>query len=113
MVYTIINNKNLDMLHTKDVKKIVLFRMDMCSHCDSLKKVWNIIKKKYKDNIDIQIYEIEKNILHDVHKDIRDKISGFPTIAILKGNKVIKEFTATRTLENIDKFILSIKPLKL
>ena len=112
MPYVVINLKNLDMLYTNE-KKIVLFTMTDCPFCNNLiKKEWKLIKNKYKSNTKIKIFEIERNLLNLVKDNIKNQISGFPTIAILKGNKLIKTFSKERTLFHLEEFILSIQPKK-
>lgn len=97
MVYQIINKKI-----------IVLFTMEGCPYCKSLHNgAWKLVKKKnYKE---IQIYEIDSSLISLFNKDIKDKISGFPTIAIIQGGKIIETFQKEREFKNLDKFILSIK----
>ena len=104
MVYQIINLNNKKELQTNK-KIIVLFTMKECPFCKLLHEgVWKLIKSKnYKE---IQIFEIERSLLN---KDIKEKISGFPTIAILQSGKLIETFKKERTFKNLDKFILSIK----
>ena len=114
MVYVIINLDNINLLYSNE-KKIVLFTMRGCPYCVNLKAEWNIIKQKYKSNKKIPIFEVERSLLQFVKNDITKKISGFPTIAILKGTKLIKTFSEniSKSSENLDEFILSIKPKKL
>jgi hypothetical protein len=103
MVYTKINNKNLDKLYTNE-KKIVLFTMNGCPYCEQLiKNEWKSIKQTYQK---LPIFEVERGLLQN---EIKNKIEGFPTIAILKDKRFIKTFSSTRTLENLEKFILSAK----
>ena len=83
--------------------------MKTCFHCKQLKQeAWKLIKKKYKDNEDITILEIDSSLLKSPNFFIKTKISGFPTIAILQGDKLIKIFSKERTFLNLEKFILSI-----
>lgn len=69
-----------------------------CPHCTELKPIWKQLSHKAKDYT-IAAVDAMKNqeLVHMLN------VSGFPTIFIVMNNGKIKEYTGSRTLEDLMK----------
>ena len=105
-------------LNQNEVKALIL-TMPGCIHCEHLKpvlkKVYKTLKK-YTTSNGREIYDLEHEIFTTLEVDstIKDAVSGYPTILIIK-NKTALPYTGPRTYEALLKFfinMLHLKPIK-
>ena len=105
-------------LNQNEVKALIL-TMPGCIHCEHLKpvlkKVYKTLKK-YTTSNGRGIYDLEHEIFTTLEVDstIKDAVSGYPTILIIK-NKTALPYTGPRTYEALLKFfikMLHLKPIK-
>ena len=82
-------------------KKLVLFHMKGCGHCDSLMPDWDAFEKKNTSNIATQKLErTEAGGLLEKHK-----IDGFPTILLLdKNDNKVSAYNGERTTQGLIDF---------
>tara|TARA_R110002074_G_scaffold254551_1_gene426889 strand:+ start:1072 stop:1476 length:405 start_codon:yes stop_codon:yes gene_type:complete len=81
--------------------KLVLFHMNGCGHCVKFMPEWKKFINEIGNNFQTETIE-EGEIPEGVD---RTKITGFPTIALMKGNKIIKDYDGPRTVKGLTKFI--------
>lgn len=84
---------------------LTLFHMNTCPHCVALMPTWNNVKKTL-DMKNIPCVSIEYRQMSQL-PPILQNISGFPTIQIIKNNKVIDEYRGDRSHDSIVQFALS------
>lgn len=94
----------------EEEREIIFYYADWCPHCVSFKKDWKEIKEKIdklrKTNklISYNEYEADKN-----PKEVESaNISGFPTIKMRFGNKIV-EYSGDRTVDAVMDAFLSTK----
>lgn len=87
----------------KDKPTLVLFYADWCPHCQMFAPTWKRITDALASKRNLQLAQIEFNDLKHVPSKYK-KISGFPTIQVLRGGKVLYEYNGNRTEEDILRF---------
>ena len=92
------DNDEIDNEHTPDM---YFFYTSWCPHCKTAFPIWNKLKEKY-NNINF----IEVDCDEDTQTADKFKIEGYPTIKLVKNNKII-EYDAKPELETLIKFIQS------
>jgi thiol-disulfide isomerase/thioredoxin len=71
-------------------EQITLYYAEWCGHCKRLKPDWDKFKQYVKDNnLPITIKEVEATELSNESEEIKNKISGFPTLIRDSTNEVI------------------------
>ena len=83
-------------------KKIVLFFLPGCSHCEQLQPIWNKVKFDFESNSIIRTVEING----EEEQDEAEKygVEGFPTIVYMKDDIIQKEYTGDRNYESLRLF---------
>ena len=92
------DNDEINNEHNPDM---YFFYTSWCPHCKTAFPIWNQLKKKY-NNINF----IEVDCDEDTQTADKFKIDGYPTIKLVKNNKII-EYDAKPELETLIKFIQS------
>ena len=65
----------------------VLLYMDGCGPCSETHPQWKKMEKKFSDNENIGIFDIEMSNLDNIqHKNLTKDVTGFPTMRYVKGN---------------------------
>ena len=75
--------------------------MNGCGHCVKFMPEWKKFIKQIGNTFQTETIE-EKQIPEGID---RKKINGFPTIALMKGDTIIKDYDGPRTVEGLMKFI--------
>ena len=83
----------------------IFYYWNMCGHCTALRPTWDKVCKKYKNNSDCDIVNVEVSHLPHLPAKYKKGVSGFPTIVkYMKGVKVA-EFNDERVFNKLDKFV--------
>ena len=70
---------------------IILFYMNGCPYCESMKDQWNLFISKIRTpSHKIPVYRILKDVQEKVPDEILKHISGYPTILSVKHNQLGK-----------------------
>ena len=65
----------------------VLLYMDGCGPCSETHPQWKKMEKKFSNNENIGIFDIEMSNLDNIqHKNLTKDVTGFPTMRYVKGN---------------------------
>ena len=79
---------------------LVLFYADWCGHCKSMKPEWKKFEKKYSNNCK----KVEDKSITDEHRK-KYKVNGYPTIVLIKDDKIIETYKGERNFEGFESFI--------
>ena len=83
-----------------------LFYTTWCPHCKTTKPVWDKFKQEYTNKtvngVTIHFFEIDCD--KDTATSEKYKITGYPTIKMIKGSSVI-DFEASPSVSNLNEFI--------
>ncbi len=78
-----------------------------CGHCQAMQSSWDALENVPElKKLDIAIIELRHDALDSISNETTKKIEGFPTIRVIKNNKVVKEYDGDRSTETMTKFIL-------
>lgn len=102
------------------INSALIITMPGCGHCKALHPILIDINKKlklYNDDGATKIYNIENEAFKELvtNSKIHDAVSGYPTILIVKNNKLSKIYDGPRTVDDLLKFFkdnLNIKQIK-
>ena len=83
----------------------VLFYHPQCSHCVSMRPLWEQMKKKVERK-NCNIYEVNGEHMNRIHHPMKDAIQGFPSILNVNNGK-LTEFEKERNTKNMTDFVLS------
>ena len=91
-----------------------------CGHCEALKPILKDVNNKlrvYTDNGITKIYNIENEVFDKLitTNNIKRAVSGYPTILIIKNNKLFKIYNGSRTADDLINFFkvnLNIQPMQ-
>ena len=103
-----------EVMELKKKHGIVLFYMNGCGHCDTMKPAWNKVitelKDKHKNEIILGAIESSNMDMFKKH-GISPSVSGFPTILYFHPNKLTtpETYNGDRSYEDLKKWILSKK----
>ena len=103
-----------EVMELKKKHGIVLFYMNGCGHCDTMKPAWNKVitelKDKHKNEIILGAVESSNMDMFKKH-GISPSVSGFPTILYFHPNKLTtpETYNGDRSYEDLKKWILSKK----
>jgi hypothetical protein len=103
-----------EVMELKKKHGIVLFYMNGCGHCETMKPAWNKVITELKDRHknEIILGAIESSDM-DIFKKhgISPSVSGFPTILYFHPNKLTnpEPYNGDRSYEDLKKWILSKK----
>jgi hypothetical protein len=93
---------------------IILFYMNGCGHCETMKPAWNKVitelKDKHKNEIILGAVESSNMDMFNKH-GISPSVSGFPTILYFHPNKLTnpEPYNGDRSYEDLKKWILNKK----
>ena len=94
------NNKYLEGLTLNSDKTFVFFKMNGCPHCVKMEPEW----KKFVDgNPDVKTETLEANANKD--KATKYNVTGFPSLLMVSGGKVIDTYAGERNSEGFAKFV--------
>tara|TARA_X000000368_G_scaffold414951_1_gene405774 strand:+ start:456 stop:890 length:435 start_codon:yes stop_codon:yes gene_type:complete len=94
------NNKYLEGLTLNSDKTFVFFKMNGCPHCVKMEPEW----KKFVDgNPDVKTETLEANANKDKAK--KYNVTGFPSLLMVSGGKVIDTYAGERNSEGFAKFV--------
>jgi len=103
-----------EIMELKKKHGIVLFYMNGCGHCETMKPAWNKViselKDKHKNEIILGAVESSNMDMFKKH-GISPSVSGFPTILYFHPNKLSnpEAYNGDRSYEDLKKWILSKK----
>ena len=100
-----------EVMELKKKHGIVLFYMNGCGHCDTMKPAWNkvITELKDKHNNEIILGAVESSNMDMFKKHgISPSVSGFPTILYFHPNKLTtpESYKGDRSYEDLKKWLL-------
>lgn len=77
-----------------------------CGHCEAMKPEWNKLKSAISSNYgNGSLVEIDSNVLPEFdYQPLREKISGYPTILVLKNGIPKMEYSGNRSFEDMYNF---------
>ena len=77
-----------------------------CGHCEAMKPEWNKLKSVISSNHgNGSLVEIDSNVLPEFdYQPLREKISGYPTILVLKNGIPKMEYSGNRSFEDMYSF---------
>jgi hypothetical protein len=103
-----------EVMELKKKHGIVLFYMNGCGHCETMKPAWNKVitelKDRHKNEIILGAVESSNMDMFKKH-GISPSVSGFPTILYFHPNKLTnpESYNGDRSYEDLKKWILSKK----
>ena len=103
-----------EVMELKNKHGVVLFYMNGCGHCVTMKPAWNKLinelKEKHKNEIILGAIESGGMDIFNKH-GLKPSVSGFPTILYFNPNKPDKpeSYTGDRSYEDLKKWILKKK----
>lgn len=89
-------------LIAKNKPIFVLFHAEWCGHCKILAPIWNQFVKSVKHSV--LIASVESSFIEPV-KGYKT-IDGFPTIMVIRGDKLIATYKGERTIAGIKQFYM-------
>jgi len=118
MYYNISNISDIKMMkggtieNLKRKNVIILVRMNECVHCDMMKPSWNQMIDQTRNNQELDVLEIEKDMMihltnmdREFFKSKFDAITGFPTVLMNNSQQRNIPFQNQRTTNNLIDFI--------
>lgn len=77
-----------------------------CGHCEAMKPEWNKLKSAISsDHGNGSLVEIDSNVLPEFdYQPLREKISGYPTILVLRNGIPKMEYSGNRSFEDMYSF---------
>lgn len=94
------NNSYLEGLGGSD-KKFVFFKMNGCPHCVKMEPEWAKFEKSNDSSIKCQAMEASAN-----KKEAKKYgVSGYPSLLMIEGDKVIDTYNGERNAEGFKKFV--------
>jgi len=97
------NAENFKNIVKEDKPVLMLYYAEWCPHCQIFKPTWKDIQEELKPKRNIRVAEVEYKDLSFIPKKYKDIIS-FPTLRVIKGGKIVGEYNAVRTKEDIIKY---------
>jgi len=88
-------------------KCVCLYHWNMCGYCQALMPTWNRLCKKYMNDKNVIIINIELNEKPLLKANYRKDINGFPTIIKYDKGKRIDEFNNKREFKELNDFVKS------
>lgn len=86
-------------------KCVCLYHWNECGHCKMLMPTWKKICKKYQNDKNVLIINIEVENLPLLKSKYKKNIQGFPTIIKYDGGKALEEYMNERTFAKLSTFI--------
>ena len=103
-----------EVMELKKKHGVILFYMNGCGHCETMKPAWNKLitelKDKHKNEIILGAVESSNMDMCKKH-GISPSVSGFPTILYFHPNKITnpESYNGDRSYEDLKKWILNKK----
>ncbi len=103
-----------EVMELKKKHGVILFYMNGCGHCETMKPAWNKLitelKDKHKNEIILGAVENSNMDMFKKH-GISPSVSGFPTILYFHPNKITnpESYNGDRSYEDLKKWILNKK----
>ena len=103
-----------EVMELKKKHGVILFYMNGCGHCETMKPAWNKLitelKDKHKNEIILGAVESGNMDMFKKH-GISPSVSGFPTILYFHPNKITnpESYNGDRSYEDLKKWILNKK----
>lgn len=73
-----------------------------CGHCQSMKPAWSKLKSKIAVTPgEGSLIELDSNVIPQIDHPLRQKISGYPTILIIRQGIPKMEYSGNRTFEDM------------
>ena len=87
----------------------IFFYVNWCPHCKSAMPAWDSVKTKYNERKinNTTVYFREVDCEKDEEEADKYKVTGYPTIKLLKGNEII-EFDAKPTEDTLTQFLHAV-----
>ena len=104
-ILTLENKKQVNNILKTSPNITVLYHWNMCGYCAALKPTWIKVCKKYHNDKDCDILNVEVEQLSYLGKKYRDGVNGYPTSTKYKHGKKVAEYNEERTLKNLNKFV--------
>jgi hypothetical protein len=103
-----------EVMELKKKHGVILFYMNGCGHCETMKPAWNKLINELKDKHknEIILGAIESNNMDMFKKSgISPSVSGFPTILYFHPNSITRHdaYKGDRSYEDLKKWILNKK----
>ena len=98
------NNGYLEGLAGSD-KKFIFFKMNGCPHCVKMEPEWAKFEKSNDSGIKCQAMEASAN----KQEAKKYGVSGFPSLLLVSGDKVIDTYNGERNAEGFKKFVNKYK----
>ena len=116
MIIKVEKRNGLGRFHREIIQRnkpcFAMFHMDGCGHCEELRPKWERMKPKVHTNV--VLAEIDSDSTGEIgrlmHNDLN--ILGFPTLAVIKNRKKVKEYHGPREEHSILQFIRDNFPTK-
>merc|ERR1711935_119368 len=86
---------------------LVWFYADRCGHCVSMKPEWEKLENKCKSNNSLNIARVNDQMKDNLHNNIGNDVSGFPTIRLYNNGKLDNEYTGERNNNSFLEFLLN------
>ena len=90
------SNTRRERMTTK--RKIIYFHMDGCGHCKKFTPEW----ERFVQGTNIPNSKINASSNSPLIKKLG--ISGYPTVVVVEGERLVETFNDERTAENLNKF---------
>lgn len=93
------NNKYLESMEVNSDKTFIFFKMNGCPHCVKMEPEW----KKFidsKPNVNVKTLEATA----DKEEAKKYKVTGFPSLLMVSGGKVLDTYNGERNSEGFAKF---------
>ena len=100
MSWVIGNNKYLEGLTLNSDKTFMFFKMNGCPHCVKMEPEW---KKFIDSNPDVNTKTLEAS--SDKEEVKKYNVTGYPSLLMVSGGKVIDTYSGERNSEGFAKFI--------
>lgn len=91
------------------VPVLMLYRMEFCPHCVAMRESWMEVRKSLEKEKGIVVAEVEYSNMNILPTHLQN-IRGFPTLQLIKNNKVHAEYSGDRSAKSIMDFALSYVP---
>ncbi|KAL3278576.1 hypothetical protein HHI36_016121 [Cryptolaemus montrouzieri] len=85
----------------------IKFFAPWCGHCKTLAPTWESLGKKYINNNLINIAKVDCTVQENKSLCNDEKVGGFPTIYLYKNGEKISEYSGSRSLEDLSRFVES------
>lgn len=82
---------------------IILYHAEWCGHCQAFQPTWAAVKAQLSKEKGVAVAEVEHTNMNLLPAGIA-RITGFPTIMILRSGKPVTEYNGDRSLTDVVSF---------